>query len=89
MKIKFTGTGDGRGIPSVGCKCQRCSSARIKGGKNRRRTVSVIVTNKSDTILFDAPGSIGQVLNEEKIFRLTAIFLSHKHYDHIGGITVF
>ena len=34
MKIKFTGTGDGRGIPSVGCKCQRCSLTREKGGKN-------------------------------------------------------
>ncbi|MCH7731744.1 MAG: MBL fold metallo-hydrolase [Candidatus Marinimicrobia bacterium] len=89
MKIKFTGTGDGRGIPAVGCQCQRCSLAREKGSKNRRRTVSVIVTNKSDTILFDAPSSIGRVLNEEKIFHLSAIFLSHKHFDHIGGITVF
>ncbi|MBN4081074.1 MBL fold metallo-hydrolase [Caldithrix abyssi] len=89
MKIKFTGTGDGRGIPSVGCQCQRCSLVREKGGKNRRRTVSVIITNGSDTILFDAPGSIGQVLNEEKIFHLSAIFLSHKHFDHVGGITSF
>ncbi|MEE8436811.1 MAG: MBL fold metallo-hydrolase, partial [Candidatus Neomarinimicrobiota bacterium] len=28
-------------------------------------------------------------INEEKIFHLTAIFLSHKHFDHVGGITVF
>ena len=89
MKIKFTGTGDGRGIPSVGCVCKMCSLARENGGKNHRRTVSVIITNESYTILIDTPSSIGQIINEEKIFHLTAIFLSHKHFDHVGGITAF
>ncbi len=89
MKLKFTGTGDGRGLPSIGCKCKRCMLARKEGGKNRRRTVSFIVTNRSDTIIFDSPSSIGVVLNEEQIFRISAIFLSHKHFDHVGGITAF
>lgn len=89
MKLKFTGTGDGRGIPAIGCKCKRCTLARKEGGKNRRRTVSFIVTNRSDTIIFDSPSSIGVVLNEERIFHISAIFLSHKHFDHVGGITAF
>jgi phosphoribosyl 1,2-cyclic phosphate phosphodiesterase len=89
MKIKFTGTGDGRGIPAIGCECQLCTKARKEGGKNNRRRVSVILTTASETILFDTPTSIRDVLNEEKILHITAIFLSHKHFDHIGGITEF
>jgi len=89
VKLKFTGTGDGRGIPVIGCKCDRCTLAREEGGKNRRRTVSFIVTSGSETIILDTPSSIGVVLNEERIFRISAIFLSHKHFDHLGGITAF
>jgi len=89
MKIKFTGTGDGRGIPVIGCQCQLCTMARKEDGRNRRRRVSVVISNESDTILFDTPPSIGEVLNKEKIFYVSAVFLSHKHYDHVGGITEF
>lgn len=89
MKIKFTGTGDGRGIPSLGCRCERCVNARENGGKNFRLRVSIIVSNDKDTILYDTPSSIREVLIKEKIFHISAIFLSHKHFDHIGGITEF
>ncbi len=89
MQIKFTGTGDGRGIPAIGCQCTLCTKARNEGGKNNRRRVSVILATESETLLFDTPTSIRDALNEEKIFHITAIFLSHKHFDHIGGITEF
>ncbi len=89
MNIKFTGTGDGRGIPNIGCQCEHCTLARDVGGKYRRNNVSVIITNKDDVILLDTPSSIGEILNRERIFYITAIFLSHKHFDHIGGLTFF
>ncbi|MFQ5771801.1 MAG: MBL fold metallo-hydrolase, partial [bacterium] len=89
MQIKFIGTEDGRGIPSAGCQCERCNIARDKGGKDYRSRVSIIVSNGSETILYDTPSTIGSVLNEERIFHISAIFLSHKHFDHIGGITEF
>ena len=89
MKIKFTGTGDGRGIPAIGCKCDRCKIARDAKGKNRRRRVCVIIKNESGAIILDTPIDIGRIVNEEKIFKINAIFLSHKHWDHVGGITEF
>ena len=89
MKIKFAGTGDGRGIPSIGCQCDRCETARNMGGKDVRRRVCAILKSNSETILFDTPATIRQMLNEEKILNGTAIVLSHKHWDHIGGITDF
>ncbi len=89
MRLTFAGTGDGRGVPAVGCQCKLCSMARDEGGKNYRHRVSVIIRNGTETILFDTPSSVGQMLNEKRIFQISAIFLSHKHYDHIAGITEF
>ena len=89
MQITFAGTGDGRGVPAVGCQCKLCERARDEGGKNHRRRVSVIIRNGAETILFDTPASVGEMLNEKRIFQISAIFLSHKHYDHIAGITEF
>ncbi len=89
MKIKFTGTGDGRGIPAIGCRCERCTYARSHDGKDRRRRVSVLIRNQTETILFDTPPTIGEMINEEPVFKISAVFLSHKHFDHIGGITEF
>jgi len=89
MKLIFAGTGDALGIPAIGCGCKICTMAREKEGKNRRRRSSVILSNNSDTLLYDTPPTIGDVLNQNRIFHISAIFLSHKHYDHIGGITEF
>ncbi len=40
-------------------------------------------------ILLDTPPEISTLLNRAEIFDLSAVFLSHEHFDHIGGLTEF
>ena len=51
--------------------------------------MSVLISNKDDVILLDAPSSTGEILNRDRIFHITPVLFSRKHFDHIGGVTFF
>lgn len=89
MKLSFLGTGAAEGIPTFGCSCPRCEAARKQGGKDRRRRSALLVSGTDHKLLVDTPPEISYLLDREDFSDLSAILLSHEHYDHVGGLTEF
>lgn len=83
MKIRFLGTGTSTGVPEIGCSCEVCSSNNIK---DKRLRTSVLVTINNKQILFDCGPDFRQQILSVPFRKIDAVFLSHEHYDHTGGI---
>ncbi|WP_185869647.1 MBL fold metallo-hydrolase [Blattabacterium cuenoti] len=83
MKITFLGTGTSQGIPIIGSKHPVCLSRNPKD--KRLRSSILIEKNKKNFLIDCGPDFRYQMLrvNHEK---LDAIFITHEHYDHTGGL---
>jgi len=89
MKIRFLGTGAAEGIPSFGCTCQRCQMARKKRSHNVRQRAALLIEAAGHRILLDTPPEISSQLDQAEVFDLSAVLLSHEHFDHVGGLVEF
>lgn len=83
MKVLFLGSGTSTGIPQIGCKCKVCIS---DNEKDKRLRASVLITENDTSILIDCGPDFRQQLIKHKIDKLSAILVTHEHYDHIGGL---
>ena len=89
-RITILGTGTSCGVPQLGCNCPTCTSS---DPRDKRLRTSVLVevddplaVDGVTRILLDCgPDFRAQMLNAG-FRRLDAIFLTHEHYDHVGGI---
>lgn len=81
--LTFLGTGTSQGVPVIGCDCEVCRSTDARD--NRMRTSAMIEVDGCRFII-DAGPDFRQQLLRERVSHITAILLTHKHKDHIGGI---
>ena len=83
MNLLFLGTGTSTGIPQIGCKCRTCVS---NDSKDKRLRASVLVSLGTSSILIDCGPDIRQQCLANSINHISAILLTHEHYDHLGGL---
>lgn len=83
----FLGTSSGCGVPAFFCHCPACEAAR-KDPTKRRGCTGVALRGHGTTII-DASPDIRHQLNREGIDVIDDFFLTHAHYDHMGGLGEF
>ena len=81
--ITLLGTGTSQGVPVIGCHCPVCRSTDPRD--NRLRTSEMGETAGCTFIIDACPDCRVQMLRGD-LSHITAILLTHKHKDHIGGI---
>jgi phosphoribosyl 1,2-cyclic phosphate phosphodiesterase len=83
MNLRFLGTGTSTGVPQIGCKCKTCMS---DDSKDKRLRASVMITEGNTKLLIDCGPDLRQQLLSNNVDSISAILLTHEHYDHVGGL---
>ena len=83
ITFTFLGTGTSGGVPSLGCSCRVCRST---DPHDKRLRAAALVEQGDTRILIDCGPDIREQLMPLPFRPLTAVLLTHTHYDHIGGI---
>ncbi|MBW6451204.1 MAG: MBL fold metallo-hydrolase [DPANN group archaeon] len=80
IEITILGTGSPEGMPIMTCDCKWCETSK------ERLRPSILIKHNKHNIIFDASPDIRHQIIRNKIKNITAIFLTHYHFDHFWGI---
>ena len=83
MLLTFLGTGTSVGVPTIGCHCKVCTS---NDPHDRRMRCSAMVETPQTRILIDCGPDFREQMLKQDFRKIDAIFITHSHYDHIGGM---
>ena len=83
MKVTLLGTGTSIGVPVIGCKCDVCTST---DPRDHRLRCSALVETDGKRILIDCGPDFRTQILPQPYGPLDAVLITHRHYDHVGGI---
>ena len=83
MKLTFLGTGTSTGVPEIGCYCEVCTSSDPRDARLR---CSAMLEVAGAHILIDCGPDFRTQMLRNPFPKIDALLLTHKHYDHTGGI---
>lgn len=83
MRLTFLGTGTSTGVPEIGCSCEVCRSSDARDARLR---CSAMLQSDDANILIDCGPDFRQQMLRTTFKKIDALLLTHKHYDHTGGI---
>lgn len=84
MKLTFLGTGTSNGVPFIDCDCPVCSSTDPR--EKRLRSSALVEVTPGNNILIDCGPDFRQQMLREGSPSLSALLITHSHYDHVGGL---
>ena len=80
MDVTLLGTGDAVGVPAPLCDCEYCESSA------RRRRPGLLVETDDATAVLDAGPDLKAQLHRTDAVDVDAFFVTHHHFDHVGGL---
>jgi phosphoribosyl 1,2-cyclic phosphate phosphodiesterase len=83
LRITVLGSGTSMGVPTIGCRCDVCSS---NDPRDNRLRPSILVRYGGRNVLIDTTPDFRIQALRAKINRLDAILFTHEHADHIMGL---
>jgi phosphoribosyl 1,2-cyclic phosphate phosphodiesterase len=83
MRITMLGCGTSAGVPTIGCKCEVCTS---EDPKNKRSRSSILISYGGNNVLVDTAPELRLQCLANDVDRVNAVLFTHSHADHINGI---
>ena len=88
MRVTFLGTAAAEGYPALWCRCERCTVARERGGRNLRFRASVLIND--DLLIDPGPDLVASAVRlGVDLAPVQACLVTHPHTDHLEASTFY